>query len=422
VTPPDVRRLSKESGGGQPSPLPASAPFSGGHNVGRKVISKIKVGGKKIGAATKHTIDKLGDMSITGEKRSSQEIRYEQSSPGRGGGSADGKLVYMPESYYAMNKGPVASQSDLPAQGNFAANTHRGPESGSRDDGSPAIGLGLSAPSRPYAVEGGNPSSGSIPAPVQSQTWDERPPTSSPGVVMSKKEAKGHAHSSSMSGGGKPSKFFGSLDYTIKRNSGSSIDNSQQRQSSSPKQKSKFSKFMSDLSHQDITGRNARTVSHSAAMDSRPPPPPDKTQFRSPSGGAVLRNAFTDLNSPDITGARPQDKPKGGRSPTSGSAAVSGERTSSGGFGRFFSDLSKRDIAGRTEEERQAAARQREQENTHIPAEPAAYDESASDWEVKMDRMEDVLPHIPKERLAEALKQAAGDEHRAIGLAVINSR
>jgi hypothetical protein len=414
-----VNRLSRESAHTQSSPLAGSLPFSSGQKVGRKVISKIKVGGKKIGAATKHTIDKLGDMSITGEKRSSGEMRYEQPSP-RQGGSPYEKPGYSPESRIT-NDSPLISRSELPAPGEFAASSYRDPES--RSDGSGAVGLGLSAPNRPYGMEGANPSASSLtntPSQPQSQTWDEQTPTS-PRVVMSKKEAKGHGYSSSMSGG-KVSKFFGSLDPSNKRSSGSSLDTlpTQQRQSSSPKQKSKFGRFMSDLSHQDITGKNTRAVSHSAVMD-RPPPPPDKAQYRAPSGGPALRNMFSDLNNRDITGARPQDKPKGARAPTFGSAA-SAERTSGGGFGRFFSDLSKRDITGQTEEERQAALRQREQENTHLPATAQEYDESASDWEVKMDKMEDVLPHIPKARLAEALKKAGGDEHRAIGLAVINSR
>ena len=59
---------------------------------------------------------------------------------------------------------------------------------------------------------------------------------------------------------------------------------------------------------------------------------------------------------------------------------------------------------------------------THIPAQPVVYDESASDWEVKLEKIEDVLPHIRRDILVESLKQAGGDEQRAIGLAVIRSR
>jgi hypothetical protein len=77
---------------------------------------------------------------------------------------------------------------------------------------------------------------------------------------------------------------------------------------------------------------------------------------------------------------------------------------------------------GHTDEERLAAARRREQGLTHVPAQPVVYDESASDWEVKLENMEDVLPHIRRDILVDSLKQAGGDEQRAIGLAVIRSR
>ena len=427
--PPDLNRLSKESGITPSSPLNSSVPFSSGHKVGRKVISKIKVGGKKIGAATKHTIDKLGD--IAGEKRSSGDMHYDYHNPE---GTTNGpyeKPVYSPESH-AVADSPLVSRAELPSQGEFAANTYREPAptdfepatSTGEDYDKRAVGLGLSGPTRPYAMEAAPPSASSLTHQGQSQTWDDsRPYPSGHGMVMSKKEAKGHNYSTSMSGGGKVSKFFGSLDPASKRHSGSSADYSptqQQRQSSSPKQKSKFAKFMTDLSHQDITGKDARSVSQSAAIDSRPPPPPDKSQFRAPSTGTGLKSLFADLNARDITGARPQDRPKGARAPTLESGA--GERRTSGGVGRFFSDLKKRDIIGQTEEERQALARQRDQETTRIPAQPRVYDESASDWEVKIEKMEDVLPHIRRETLADALKQAGGDEQRAIGLAVMNSR
>ena len=84
-----------------------------------------------------------------------------------------------------------------------------------------------------------------------------------------------------------------------------------------------------------------------------------------------------------------------------------------------MNDLSKRDITGTTEQTR--LARRRDQEPHHV-AQAVPYDDTASDWEVKIANMEDVLPHIRRDTLAEALKQAGGDEQRAIGLAVINSR
>lgn len=108
-------------------------------------------------------------------------------------------------------------------------------------------------------------------------------------------------------------------------------------------------------------------------------------------------------------------------SPQRNTATSSGPSTG-GGFGRFVADLAKRDITGSTEEQRAAAAARRAQEPTRQPAQPAVYDETASDWEVKIEQMEDVLPHVPRHRLAEALKACGGDEERAIGFAVINRR
>lgn len=430
--PPDLNRLSKESAGAPPSPSIHHTPFAGSGKVGKKVISKIKVGGKKIGAATKNTIDKLGDMSITGEKRSSGDVHYDSHSPEMKNNSGfDQSRPYSPESNFVANS-PVVSRNEVPSYGEFGANTYRDPVPVNpelvvqRNDGldNGGVGLGLSAPTRPYALDSAPPSASSLPNQGQSQAWaKQRPPPTAPGIVMSKKEARGHTPSSSFSGSGKVSKFFGSLDLSNKRHSGSSGDSptQQQRQSSSPKQKSKFSRFMNDLSHQTITGKDPRHVSQPASVDSRPPPPPDKTQFRAPSAGTGIKNVFSDLGSRDITGARPQDKPKGARAPTFGSTTSADRHASGGGINRFFQDLAKRDLTGLTEEQRQAALIQ-QQDNTHVPAEPEVYDESASDWEVKMEKMEDVLPHIRRERLAEALKQAGGDEHRAIGLAVINSR
>jgi hypothetical protein len=125
---------------------------------------------------------------------------------------------------------------------------------------------------------------------------------------------------------------------------------------------------------------------------------------------------LADLNSRDITGGKANDKSPRGK--TSSHTATGG----GGAFKGFMADISKRDITGATEQDRLAAQRKREQEATHQPAAAVMYDETASDWEVKLETMEDVLPHIRRDKLAEALMQAGGDEQRAIGLAVINSR
>ena len=103
--------------------------------------------------------------------------------------------------------------------------------------------------------------------------------------------------------------------------------------------------------------------------------------------------------------------------------AIDGATTSGGGgFSRFFSDISKRDLSGQTEQERAAAlAKKREQEGTHVPAQSVVYDESASDFEVKIGLMQDVLPHITRDVLVDSLKQAGGDEKKGIGIAVLGN-
>ena len=132
---------------------------------------------------------------------------------------------------------------------------------------------------------------------------------------------------------------------------------------------------------------------------------------------------MADLNSRDITGGKAGDKsPRGKTSSHTATTGGGGGGGAGGGLKGFMADISKRDITGTTEQDRLAAQRKREQEATHQPAAAVMYDETASDWEVKLETMEDVLPHIRRDKLAEALMQAGGDEQRAIGLAVINSR
>ena len=179
---------------------------------------------------------------------------------------------------------------------------------------------------------------------------------------------------------------------------------------------------MNDLSQQSITGtKHSTPPSQSRIMGSPPPPPPpDKTQFRTTSEGSAgkLKGFLSDLNSRDITGAEAGEK-----SPRlNTSAGTVAGRGGGGGLKGFMADLSKRDITGATEQDRLTAQRRQEQEAPHQPAPTTLYDETASDWEVKLETMEDVLPHIRRDKLAEALMQAGGDEQRAIGLAVINSR
>jgi hypothetical protein len=223
-----------------------------------------------------------------------------------------------------------------------------------------------------------------------------------------------HAFSASISGG-KVSNLFGNPK--VKHHS------DEYGQPSSPKQKSKLSKFMTDLSQQSITGTKQSTSPSQSRISGSPPPPPppDKTQFRATSegSGGKLKGFLADLNSRDITGGKAGDKSPRGKTSSGGSGASAG---GAGGFKGFMADLSKRDITGVTEQDRLAAQRKREQEATHQPATPVLYDETSSDWEVKLETMEDVLPHIRRDKLAEALMQAGGDEQRAIGLAVINSR
>jgi len=49
------------------------------------------------------------------------------------------------------------------------------------------------------------------------------------------------------------------------------------------------------------------------------------------------------------------------------------------------------------------------------------YDERASDFEVKIGLMQDVLPHISRDVLVDSLKQAGGDERKGIGIAVLGN-
>ena len=429
VEPPDLRRLSKDSFGAPASPSTSALPFTGSGKVGRKMISKMVIGGKKLGAATKNTIDKLG----TGDKRTSGDIHY--GTPSGEGYRGSPTLQQQRLSREESVESPVVRSSGLSQE-----RIEGEPELKDIAYGSQAVGLGVSTPTQATPMESEPRTSfGQMQLPPQrpespyqpprddypatSINNSPRPSSSLANPVISKKESQGttrHKFSSSISSA-KVSKLFGitttSPDSKPKHLSDTS-DYPTTSPQQSPKQKSKFSKFVNDLSQSSITGKPQQQQINITASPP-PPPPPDKSQFRSPSEGSRLKGFLTDLSSRDITGNKPQTSHV---SPNT-SPRVATDRPNTGGFGRFIAELGKpRDIMGHTEDERLAATRRREQELTHVPAQAVVYDESASDWEVKLERMEDVLPHIRRDILVDSLKEAGGDEQRAIGLAVIKSR
>ena len=403
------------------------------------MISKIKIGGKKISAATKNTM-KRG--SNTGDRGSYDGMDYARRSSEARRISPREPLAQSPASQRMSTDSPAVVTSEFSPNADFKENTYRDPEPGTSGSGQQdyygysderqPMGLGLTAPHELYPNEGPSQSVSSFTnfTRMEPQHQSTVPYPQHSGAVMSKKESTAggrHGFSASISGG-KASKLFGlSSESKTKHNSDSAEYSPPQPQPSSPKQKSKFSRFVNDLSHSTITGtKHSQTPSQSRIVSSPTrPPPPDKSQFRVTSeGSSKVKGFFSDLSSRDITGARISDKQTSPRQ--QGTTPAGSEDRSGGaggvGFGRFFSDLSKRDITGATEQDRIEAARRREQESTHLPAQSIVYDETASDWEVKLETMEDVLPHIRRDFLVEALKQAGGDEQRAIGLAVINSR
>ena len=427
VEPPDLRRFSKESYGAPASPSTSALPFTGSGKVGRKMISKMVIGGKKLGAATKNTIDKLGTGA--GDKRtSSGDVHYARASGEVSKDSPNLQRLSRDDSL----ESPVIRSSRLSQEP-----VYEEPELKDIAYGSQPVGLGVSTPTQATSMDVEAPTSfAQMQIPAQRPQSPYQPPrddipstpinhsprlsTSLANPVISKKESQGtnrHKFSSSISSV-KVSKLFG-ISTTPEPKPKRDSDNSEYPSTSpqqSPRQKSKFSRFVNDLSQSSITGKSPQTTAVTASPP--PPPPPDKSQFRSPSESSRLKGFLADLSSRDITGNKPQTSPG---SPTS-SPRVASDRPGTSGFSRFISELGKRDITGHTEEERIAAARRREKEATHIPAQPVLYDESASDWEVKLEKMEDVLPHIRRDVLVDSLKQAGGDEQRAIGLAVIKSR
>jgi hypothetical protein len=434
--PAEAQRLSKDSLGSPASPT-AAFPFSTTGKVGQIVISKIKIGGLKIGGVTKKSNDRFGSASgdVPYVQRSNEGFRESPMPQPR---SPDSPSTPM---------GPPGIPSEIARQAESNQPVSREPErlSGSgvpRDHGSSNEGkpveLGLSTPTHGISAEDPPPPSTSTQMqspPQQTQspgfhrpiehTEELLQPPSSPSAATPKREGRQggrHAFSASISGG-KVSKLLGytATDQKAKHHSDSSEYPSSAQQHS-PRQKSKFSKFMTELSLSPSTTSKPSSPFQTQSGTGSPPPPPDKSQFRTPSeGSGRIKGFFADLTSRDLVGNKPSDKQASHRGPGV-SPRTGEERPGGGGFGRFLADIGRRDLTGQTDEDRMTAARRRQQENTHVPAQPVAYDESASDWEEKLAKMEDVLPHIRRELLITSLKKAGGDEQRAIGLAVINSR
>ena len=419
--------MSRESYGSPASPGTSALPFTGSGKVGRKMISKMVIGGKKLGAATKNTIDKLG----TGDKRTSGDVHSAR---------ASGEMHKDSRSLQRLSRDESLESPVIRSSGLSQERVDEEPQLKDINYGNQPVGLGVSTPTQETAMDMEPPTSFAeiqIPAqrpqspyqppaddfPLSPSNHSPRPSISLANPVISKKESQGttrHKFSSSISSV-KVSKLFGistTPEPKPKRHSDASeYSPSTSSPQQSPRQKSKFSRFVNDLSQSSITGKSPQTAAVTASPP--PPPPPDKSQFRSPSESTSrLKGFLADLGSRDITGNKPQTS----HGSPSSSPRVAADRPSTGSFSRFISELGKRDIMGHTEEERLAAARRREKEVTHVPAQPVVYDESASDWEVKLEKMEDVLPHIRRDVLVESLKQAGGDEQRAIGLAVVRSR
>lgn len=433
--PPEIQRLSKESYGVPPSPTTTLAASA---DVGKKMMTKLKIGGKKLGAATKNTIDKLG-TGMT-EKRTSGDSTQNHS--GHDGLRDTPSPQYLG---YTLDRGlesPMTPRFEAPRP-ESRQDSVRGADRISDPVTDPSYlndtsttGLGLATPVRPYALEGAVQSTTSFSNLSQAHSMGQPPHSPASTVLHNCEEysmtpmspcidesAKAGRSFSATISGGKVSKLLGySSDSKVKHHSDSSEYPQHQAVGASPKQKSKFSKFVNDLSNTSITGsRHNRSSSHSGrAASPLPPPPPDKSQFQNQyqGGQSKLKGFLADLNSRDITGAK-RDK---SASPHHPSPRVMDDRPQQGGLSRLMSDLNKRDITGNTEESKIAAARARAMESTHLPAQPVVYDDTASDWEVKMAIMEEVLPHISHDILVEALMQSGGDEQRAIGLAVIKSR
>jgi hypothetical protein len=246
------------------------------------MISKMKIGGKKLGAVTKNTIDKLGSSDRQSENYNRQ--------------SGDGSGSPVPQQY-AYSPGQRQSGSQR------ASLESAEPQPSPAGYEGAAVGLGLSGPSRPYATENVSQSPASFTSFAQAQAagqnrispsyppfaGEQRPHTPmspGPGPVISKKESR-HGLSASIGVG----KFVNNKPETSTTRHSDTPGYSPPQVSTSPKQKSKFSKFIGDLSQSSITGIKPsaqHAQSPSTSLVGRPPPPPDKTQFRAVSGGSAF--------------------------------------------------------------------------------------------------------------------------------------
>lgn len=405
----------------------------------------MKIGGMKLGAVTRNTLDKFG---TTGEKRSSGGTNFTQRDSG-GFKENPAPIIRQSRETEATLDSPPIPRSGGPLQTEFKQMSQdleagRPELYGSRDqqpsnETQPeSLGVttaGLQSPPSPIFYPQVRAPRQAPPSPASFASFgrhEDRPRTpQSPSGVMLRKDGKpsGRNALSATIPGSKVSKLFGGSSDSKPKHRSDDYPSSlpqQFQQPTSPKPKSKFSKFVNELSQATLTAskpaQSPQSPAHAPASPPPPPPLPDKSQFRTATeGSGRFKGFFTDLGSRDITGNKPSERQTSPRGPTT-SPRTTQDRPNTSGFSKFISDLSKRDLTGRTEHERIAAARRREQEPTRIPAQPVVYDERASDWEVKLGRIEDVLPHIGRDILIESLKQAGGDEHKAIGLAVVKSR
>jgi hypothetical protein len=362
------------------SPSAGNLPFSGSGIVGRKVMSKIKIGSMKLGGASKKTMDMF---TGSGEKRS----------------SADPNVTPRSTDGFDGREGATTPQQRFSGGPSGALESPR--DNGARyyRDSVEArpYGLGLSTSTHPAPVEATQPGSS-----VLREESENRPlsPVSPIGIQPRREGKQGGMFGSAISTVKVP-KLFGSSGTKGKHNrTGSDVPQPMQQQQQSPKQKSKFSKFVNDLSNAQLTVSKPSNQNQSSVSGSPPPPrPPDKAQFRSTSEGTGgLRGFFTS----DLTGKRvsPQNPTPYSRQPEGSGYS---ENNSIGAAPRYPEYLEQDRTPARLEEEN-------------------VYDESALGWDAKLGVMMEFLPHIPREVLALSLKEARGDEERAIGLAVLKSR
>src|SRR5438046_6673330 len=80
VAPPKIKRLSRESHGPPASPSTTASSFASSGKVGRTVISKMKIGGKRLGTATKNAwavspVDERGSKEIHYSRQNGEAVR-----------------------------------------------------------------------------------------------------------------------------------------------------------------------------------------------------------------------------------------------------------------------------------------------------------------------------------------------------------